>query len=897
MIGRQLGHYRIERKLGEGGMGEVFLASDTKLGRQVALKILSGVLATDPDRLERFEREARAAAALNHPNIVTIHSVENIDGVPFLTLELVDGGTLSEVIPPDGLPLDRVLSLGIALADAIGAAHQRGITHRDLKPANVMVTTDGRVKVLDFGLAKVMEDAKLDADARMATAALTGEGRIVGTVAYMSPEQAEGKPVDPRSDVFSLGIILYEMSTGRRPFEGDTPMATLSAIIKDAPRSIQEVRPGLPRELAKIVGRCLAKDVEDRYQSAKDLRNDLRALKNDLTSGEIVPITGSTERAAVSAAPARGGSVSRLAIVAAIVVVIATAGAATWWMRGPSEPAAPASRPFDDITLSRLTTTGTAGLAAMSLDGRYVAHVSIREGKQSLWLRQIATTSNVEVVPAEEVRYSGVTFSPDGNHIYYSTYARGQNLGILYQIGVLGGGARLVLEDVDTAVSFSPDGRQFAFIRGYPDSGKSGVIVANADGSGARELIARSLPLSFPLEGIAWSPDGRTIAVTGDHADQLRGQVVLVDVASGTETTLAIPEWRAVSRLAWLRDGSGLLVNAQEAAGESSNQIFLVSYPSGTSRRLTNDLSSYSGLGVAPDGRSFVAIRNERRSAIWTLPLEDPAKGAPITTEASADEGTYGIAWTPDGRIVYTTEASGNPDIWIMNADGTRRIQLTSTSGLDVAPRVTPDGRAVVFVSDRDGSLRVWRMALDGSAATKITSEAVGRFRTSLSSDGRVVYYDNTRGEARRVSIDGGDGEPTFAADLVAKIGGLPRGFHEAAPSPDGLTVAGHYQTDRGERIMVVSMGGEAPRKFDTVPASAVWAPDSRSFIYYQGRAGVGNMFRQPLAGGPAAPLTQFTSEQVFTFALSPDQKQLAVVRGRVSSDVVLVSSQEPGRQ
>jgi Tol biopolymer transport system component len=232
-----------------------------------------------------------------------------------------------------------------------------------------------------------------------------------------------------------------------------------------------------------------------------------------------------------------------------------------------------------------------------------------------------------------------------------------------------------------------------------------------------------------------------------------------------------------------------------------------------------------------------------------------------------------------------------------MNADGTRRIQLTSTSGLDVAPRVTPDGRAVVFVSDRDGSLRVWRMALDGSAATKITSEAVGRFRTSLSSDGRVVYYDNTRGEARRVSIDGGDGEPTFAADLVAKIGGLPRGFHEAAPSPDGLTVAGHYQTDRGERIMVVSMGGEAPRKFDTVPASAVWAPDSRSFIYYQGRAGVGNMFRQPLAGGPAAPLTQFTSEQVFTFALSPDQKQLAVVRGRVSSDVVLVSSQEPGRQ
>jgi Tol biopolymer transport system component len=893
MVGRQLGHYRIERKLGEGGMGEVYLASDTKLGRQVALKVLTGALASDPDRLERFEREARAAAALNHPNIVTIHSVETVDGIPFLTLELVDGQTLSDIIPADGMPLDRVLSLGIALADAVGAAHQRGIAHRDLKPANVMVTTDGRLKVLDFGLAKMMEDARLLADAGMATAALTGEGRIVGTVAYMSPEQAEGKPVDARSDVFSLGIILYEMSTGRRPFEGDTPMATLSAIIKDPPRSMLEVRPGLPRELGKIVGRCLAKDVEDRYQSAKDLRNDLRALKNDLTSGEIVPITGSTERAAVPAAAARPG-VSRLAIAAAAVVVIGAAGAAAWWMRGPSEPAAPASRPFDTITLSRLTTTGTAGLAAMSLDGRYVAHVAIREGKQSLWLRQIATTSNVEVVPAEEVRYSGVTFSPDGNHIYYSTYARGQNLGILYQIGVLGGGARLVLEDVDTALSFSPDGRQFAFIRGYPDNGKSAVIVANADGSGVRELIARSLPLSFPLEGLAWSPDGKTIAVTGDHAEQLRGQVVLVDVASGTEKLLQIPEWRAVSRLAWLRDGTGLLVNAQESAGESSNQIFLVSYPAGTSRRLTNDLSSYSGLGVSPDGRAFVAIRNERRAAIWTLPVEDAAKAAPITIEASADEGTNGIAWTPDGRIVYTTEASGNPDIWIMNADGTRRIQLTSTAGLDLFPRVTPDGRSIVFVSDRDGSPRAWRMALDGSAATKVTAEPVGRFRVSLSSDGRWVYYDNTRGEARRVSIDGGDGEPTFPADLLTKIGGLPRGFHEAAPSPDGLFVAGHYQTERGERIMVVSLAGDPPRRFETVPANATWTPDSRSLLFYQGRAGVGNLFRQPLAGGAAAPLTGFTSEQVFTYALSPDQKSLAVVRGRVSSDVVLVSSQEP---
>ena len=894
MVGTQLGHYRIERKLGEGGMGEVYLATDTKLGRQVALKVLTGALAGDPDRQERFEREARAAAALNHPNIVTIHSVENIDGVPILTLELIDGQTLGELIPAEGMPLDRVLTLGISLADAVGAAHQRGITHRDLKPANVMVTTDGRLKVLDFGLAKIKEEAQVVLDAGMPTAAaLTGEGRIVGTVAYMSPEQAEGKVVDPRSDVFSLGIILYEMATGKRPFGGDTHMSTLSAILKDTPRAIQEIRPGLPRELAKIIGRCLAKDVEDRYQSAKDLRNDLRALKNDLTSGEIVPITGSSDRAAAAAPAARSSSRSGM-LIAAAAVVLAGVGGAAWWMRGPSEPVAATARPFDNITLSRLTTTGTAGLAAMSLDGRYVAHVSIKDGKQGLWLRQIATTSNVEVVPAEEVRYSGVTFSPDGNHIYYSTYARGENLGILYQIGVLGGGARLVLEDVDTAVSFSPDGKQFAFIRGYPDEAKSAIIVANADGSGARELITRKRPLSFPLFGLAWSPDGKTIAVTGDHAEELRGQLVLVDVAAATETLLPIPEWRSVARLAWLRDGTGLLVNAQESAGESSNQIFLVNYPSGESRRLTNDLSSYSGLGVSPDGKSFVAIRNERRSAIWTMPLDDATKAVPITAEASADEGTSGVAWTPDGRIVYTTEASGNPDIWIMNADGTRRVQLTSTPGLDLFPRVTRDGRVIVFASDRDGSVRAWRMALDGSGAKQVTSEPIGRHRVALSSDDKWIYYDNTRGESRRVSIDGGEAQPTVSADVVAKLSEpLPRGFHEAMASPDGAFIAGHFSTPTGERMMLVPTAGGPLRKLETMPPNATWAPDGKSLIFYSGRAGTFNLLRQPVSGGTAAPLTQFTSEQIFTYALSPDQKQLAVVRGRVSSDVVLVSSVE----
>ena len=301
-------------------------------------------------------------------------------------------------------------------------------------------------------------------------------------------------------------------------------------------------------------------------------------------------------------------SVSRDFIVGAsvAVVVVAIAAALVLRSRSTAAPAAASARPFDAITLTRLTTTGTAGLASISADGRYVAHVSAKSGQQSLWLRQIATTSNVEIVPPAEVRYVGVTFSPDGNHIYYTTYARGTNLGMLYQIAVLGGGARMIVEDIDTAVSFSPDGSQLAFLRGYPDAGESAVVVANVDGSNQRKLATRKRPAEFPLLGIAWSPDGKTIAATGAHEGQLRGEIVTVDVATGGERTVATPDWRQVSRLAWLPDGSGLLVNAQESAGEASNQVFLVNYPSGESRRVTSDLSSYAGLSLAPDGRSFV---------------------------------------------------------------------------------------------------------------------------------------------------------------------------------------------------------------------------------------------------------------------------------------------------
>ncbi|MGB5295954.1 MAG: serine/threonine-protein kinase, partial [Thermoanaerobaculia bacterium] len=297
MIGESLGKYRIIGKLGEGGMGVVYLAEDTTLKRQVALKVLPAELASSQERLERFQREAETLAALDHPNIVTIHSVEEAEGVHFLTMQVVQGRMLSELIPPGGMKIDQIFEIATAFAEALAAAHEKGVIHRDLKPANIMISSDGRVKVLDFGLAKLRSQEPQPALSKLSTAPLTEEGLVMGTVPYMSPEQLEGRELDARSDIFSLGVILYEMTTGEHPFKGETRVSLISSILRDAPSAVSDLKPELPRHLARIIKHSLEKDVRRRYQSALDLRNDLEELKEEIDSGELLP-TGSMTRQA-----------------------------------------------------------------------------------------------------------------------------------------------------------------------------------------------------------------------------------------------------------------------------------------------------------------------------------------------------------------------------------------------------------------------------------------------------------------------------------------------------------------------------------------------------------------------------------------------------------------------
>jgi eukaryotic-like serine/threonine-protein kinase len=873
--GEIIGHYRIVGPLGKGGMGEVFLAEDTRLQRRVALKVLPPIFASDPAYRQRFEREAQAIAALNHPNIVTIHSVEEDGGRLFITMEYVEGKPLSELIPRGGLPLDRILRIGIDVADAMAAAQQRGITHRDLKPANIVVTGDGRAKVLDFGLAKLREAELAAAGDQMTrmTRELTGEGKIIGTVAYMSPEQAEGKAVDPRSDIFSLGVILHEMATGERPFKGDTSVSIISAILKDTPPPITDTNPVLPADLARIVRRCLAKDPSRRYQTAADLRNELEDLKQDTNGSGI---------SSVRPVPAGRRRVAVLPIVIVAVLLIA-ATIVFALLRG--RRAAPEARTFTIDHFTRLTNTGNAYMAALSRDGRYVVHVKEENGQPSLWVRQTATMSDVRVVPPAGVTYDGVAFSPDGDYIYYNTYQGTAPAGTatLYRIPVLGGTPVPIVNDVDSGVTFSPDGRRMAFVRSDQIKGVTFVMVANIDGTAVEGLASLTPPERFQNEDASWSPDGRTIAATGTLGGSSVG-VFAIDVATRATTRLGNP-WAYVRKGAWMPDGRSLLVDAVDLSGSNSTpQIWSVAYPSGEATHLTNDLNIYSGISVSGDGRMLATVQAEISAGLETSSLDGKTWTAvtPVTTQA---DGVRGAAVMPDGRVVYVSAAARVPQLWIADADGSNARELTSGAFAASRPAVSKDGRWIYFQANTKSGVAVWRIAPDGSGLEEITHG--GDEQSPLvSPDGRTLYIVQTgsgRPTTARVPVEGGKPAPVSNVFFVAF--GISR---------DGARLIG-YSWDEKSRRPVFSqlpVAGGAPQPLVGVPLVGIppGVADAESgFVYFE--PGRPSRFMLLPPGTRARPAAPPVDDVIFWWTVSPDGKRLLVSHGRRSSDVVLIAS------
>ena len=693
--GQTIGSYEVHSFISRGGMGEVYLAEDKRLGRKVALKLLPASFTNDVDRLRRFEQEARAASALNHPNIITIYEISQTAGTHVIATEFVEGETLRHRLNRSGLSLSEALNVAMQIGDALSAAHKAGIIHRDIKPENVMLRPDGYVKVLDFGLAKLSEQASPAVAAEAPTIQVkTGSGIVIGTAGYMSPEQARGLGVDNRSDIFSLGAVIYEMIARRKPFEGETPSDTLASILKTEPPPLARIAPGVPAELVRIVNKSLRKDREERYQVVKDLWLDLKALKQELDFQANFDRSGAGNVDATAAIVAGDPTatlsgprqtVSRSAIsnisesisveikrhklgaaltLAAIVLIVAVGGFGIYKWLTRASPVAH----FSEIRLSRLTNSGNAIDATISPDGKYVVYVLSDRSSQSLYIRQVSTANDTEIVPPARVGYFGITFSPDGSELYYAVKAN-LDAGTLYRIPVLGGTAVKVLDRIDGPISFSPDGKQFVLVRAnYPNPGESALVIANLDGSGERNLVVKENPQRFsPLffTGPSWSPDGKIIASTVATIGG-RSKVVGFSVADGSERDLSAQSWLFSARVSWLPDMSGLLVVAGDTVANA--MLWIISYPDGQARRVTNDLNSYRAIGLTQDGRKFTAVQSQGIVNLWVVPEGDATKAVRLPTgNVSSFFSATGsnVTWAPDGRILFVSNESGKADIWL----------------------------------------------------------------------------------------------------------------------------------------------------------------------------------------------------------------------------------------
>ncbi len=871
--------------------------------------------------MRRFEQEATAAAALNHPNIAHIYEIGEAEGAHFIAMEFIDGKTLRDLIRGVSTSLPKLLRYLQHAAEGLAKAHAAGIVHRDLKPDNIMVTRDGHAKILDFGLAKLVETPPTgttdSTPSDVATAILrphSTPGTVIGTVGYMSPEQARGKTaeIDHRSDIFSFGCILFEAVTSHRPFEGSDAIDTLNKIIREPTPAVSGFNPQAPAEIQKIIRRCLAKDPEERYQSIKDVAIELKELRRELT-GEldttVPPISSAATRsqdvatssgaAAVtsSKAPASAevilGEIKRhkAGATVALVALLLILGGAGYGLYKLLERRGTA-RPFQTSRITRLTSTGKASDAVVSPDGRYVVHVVDDGGQQSLWVRQVATTSNVQIVAPAETAYLGLTFSRDGDYVYYVTRDRNTPIGNLYQIPVLGGTPRKLSEDVDTPVGFSPDQMRLAFIRNEPPT-QSHLIVAQADGGGEQKLATLKRPDQFlynEARGPAWSPDGKVIACgigRTDASGEYRN-VAVVDASTGALKELTSQRWFDIRRAAWLADGAELLmVAADTPATIEAQQVYHVSYPEGSVRRVTNDLNNYSGMSLKADSDAFVTVQRVTTANVWIAPASDAAAGRQITSGASRSNGIVGLASVPDGRIVYFSFASGNADLWIMKADGSEQRQLTANAGANIFPAVSPDGRLVVFVSFRTGTPLLWRMDTDGGNLKQLSSQAYFG-QPAFSADGRwIIFQPSSRFGLWKVPVDGGEPIPLNQA---------PSGF--ARVSPDGKLITCIYRETPNARYqlaILASEGGQPVKTFDIARTfdwmrGLSWSLDGRAIRYVDTRGGVSNIWSQPVEGGPPKQLTNFKSDLIFAFDLTRDGKQLVLSRGTVNSDVVLIS-------
>ena len=914
MIGKTIGHYRILSQLGSGGMGVVYEAEDTTLGRHVALKFLPEQNSQNAASLERFLREARSASALNHPNICTIYAAEEHDHTWMIAMELLEGSTLAQLISQGTLTTDRILDIAIQVSDALDVAHAHGIVHRDIKPANIFVTRKGVVKVLDFGLAKLSVDRHAVVQTIGATTVgeppsyLTSPGMAVGTAAYMSPEQARGEELDGRSDLFSFGAVLYEMATGKVPFEGSTSAVIFAGILERNPAPPEQLNPQVPPKLAEIICKSLEKDRDLRYQTAAELRGDFKRLRRDTGAR-----TGNTAAAATGAYPSSGyqplsaptstaqvptqapavpppssasvlmGEAKRhkTGVLIGVVFLLLVVSAGGWAMWRQMHHAAP--RSSAQMSIARLTNNGRIqGSANISPDGKYVVYELSDNGKASLWLRQIATQSSVKLLPDSDVEYGPTTFSPDGNFVYYTWYPQSEPNGALYVVPTLGGTPRKVLSAIQSPVSFSPDSSQFAFVRDLPKDGLSTIVIANAsDGSVVRTLIARKIGEQwFSNNGLSWSPDGKEIAsgIFTIEKGEYHNALAVIDMSG--DLKLLIPKSGNIGRVAWLSDSSGIVYTASLNLGDTNKQIFRVDYPSGEVTRITNDLNGYGteSFGITADSSAIVTLQNTTTSDVW-LADGSGTNGKQITEDVIA--GTSGIS-ASGTKFAYTqTSAQG---VWLGDESGTAPIQVSPEHDLALHPSVSPDQKHVAYYSFHENKVNVWVSDSDGSNAHQITTGNSDHYPTFLD-DKTVAFLHLVNGQVHLYRIPIAGGTPSELTKYQVQ---------NPAASHKGDRIVARFFDDSVShwRVGVFnSADGKLLSSFEepvTAQDQFAWLPDDSGLAYINMVNRVGNIWKCDLDGKNAQQISHFDRDIIFSFSYLPDGK-VVMGRGTSTSDAILI--------
>ena len=881
LTGTFIGHYRIDKSIGRGGMGDVYLATDTRLDRSVALKKLPEKCSADPLLLKRLRNEARAAATLNHPNVATIYSVEDIDAKPFITMEYVDGRTLDAVTPHDGMDIGRFFEIFIQVADALKHAHENGIIHRDIKPGNIMLTGDGTTKILDFGLAQIAEG---EHSPSLRDSTITQPGQIIGTPSYMSPEQAQGKDIDHRTDIFSLGVVMYEAATGVRPFRGENSIELISNLLKVDPPQASDVRPSIPSHVSQLLSQCMHKKRADRVQSMDEVKNTLADSQRFLSTGTS---TGSFARRLYR----ESGSVGVWLRLAPILVVLVLATLAWFYFSRPSSDP-PIS--FEKLTMRRLSDTNNVGYSQISPDGNSIAFATFEDdGTRALWIRRIDDRNSLQLVAPQPLQFwGGLAFSPDGGQVYYISADTNGSKGTLYKVSSFGGPSRKLADVANDVGGISTNGERILFVRyGEP----SQIISAKAsDGTDEQVILTGRAqgPTVTNFRDPQFSDDAKSVFyIRYDSADGVETwsveEVTLLD--GKIRTIFKQPE--RISELSVLPNSAGLIMTAVDPAS-NLQQVFYLSSSDGKKTRLTNDLYFYFGVSVDRSGKNIVASQRSEAQRIWVGDAGNVSSIKPLNQDLNAYRN---VDWTPDGRIVFDGYENNVSHVWIADADGKNVQKLTSSDLDDVDPRVSGDGRFVVFTSKRTGRAQVWRMDIDGNNQQPIADINGTTQMARFEADGQTVVFEwNHDGKRSLASTPVTGGE----VHQIQALDDIPMNYqYYWAASPNGRYIA-HSIWDSREGKMKVEVrptdSSENPKVLNFWPSYIFkWAPDGQQLIYRERRIGYqpeSEIRRIDPSSGKSVQLLSTVPEYVADFTYSRDGKKVALVRGKNASNAVILS-------